>query len=313
MTAPGRPAVYIPSISGGERLRRCVEALSNQTMATEVVIADNGLVKSERDGLEKEFPEATIISFGENLGFGRALNRAIRTVGSGPVILVNDDAIARPNFVEEMVKASSRAPMVAGVLTCAEAPDLIDSAGVIIDQALMAFDYLSGNQVDALEGNVAPPLGPTGAAALYDRDFFSAVGGFDERIFLYYEDVDLALRMKMAGGTCVLAPEARAEHQFSATLGATSGRKHRVTGWSRGYMLRRYQVIRGPSSLAEVLLRDIPVCLGQLLMRRTTAGITGRLRGYRAAAGLDPRSLPPGCAIEMSAWAALKLRLGRAG
>ena len=58
-------------------------------------------------------------------------------------------------------------------------PTRIDSAGVIVDQTLMAFDYLSGAQVESLDSAPAP-LGPTGGAALYCREAFEAVGGFDE-------------------------------------------------------------------------------------------------------------------------------------
>ena len=312
MTGGGTPTVFIPSLDGGQRLLRCLEALSFQSTRTEVVVADNGLTSAELSRLADRFPEVEVMTLGGNLGFGRALNRTITEFGSGPIILLNDDTIAQPDFVEKMVEAGREAPMVAGVLTRPEAPGLIDSAGVIVDQTLMAFDYMSGLRVEDLDGK-QPPVGPTGGAALFDRDLFLAVGGFDEEMFLYYEDVDLALRMRAAGADCALAINARAEHAFSATLGATSREKTRMTGWSRGYLLRRYRIIMGTSSLTEVLLREIPICFGQLLSRRTITGITGRIKGYRAAKGLPPRSVPPGSTIEMSYRKALGLRRARAG
>ena len=110
---------------------------------------------------------------------------------------------------------------------------------------------------------------------------FEAVGGFDERIFLYYEDLDLALRMAAAGARCRLAPEARALHAYSASLGAGSGEKYARTGWSRGYMLRRYGVMSRPRDAARVLATEGAICAGQLLMDRTAAGLRGRLRGWR--------------------------------
>jgi GT2 family glycosyltransferase len=173
-------------------------------------------------------------------------------------------------------------------------PGSIDSAGVVADRTLMGFDYLHGEPV-AAAASAAAPLGPTGGAALYRREAFEAVGGFDERIFLYYEDLDLALRLAARGGVCQLAPEARALHAYSASLGAASGAKYARTGWSRGYMLRRYGVMRDPRMALRALACEGAICAGQLLRDHTSEGIRGRVRGFRAGADLarrDPTGAP---------------------
>ena len=66
--------------------------------------------------------------------------------------------------------------------------------------------------LDVLDEGVPDPLGPSGGAAAYDREAFLRLGGFDERIFAYFEDVDLALRLRKAGWSCRLAPAARGTH-----------------------------------------------------------------------------------------------------
>ena len=191
-------------------------------------------------------------------------------------------------------------------------PGLIDSAGVVADRTLMGFDYLHGEPVEVAAG--APdPLGPTGGAALYDRAAFEAVGGFDERIFLYYEDLDLALRMRAAGARCRLAPEARALHAYSASLGAGSGEKFARTGWSRGYMLRRYGVMSRPRDAARVLATEGAISAGQLLMDRTTKGLRGRLRGWREGGGADARELDRSALLDIGVREALALRRRRRG
>lgn len=311
MSAP-TPCVYIPTLSGGEKLRRCLESLERQTLEPQVVVADNG----EGDGslalLSERFPQVTRIGFGRNLGFGNALNRAIREVGDGPIVLLNDDAVAEPQLIERLAEAAKSAEMVAAVLLREREPGRIDSAGVVVDQTLMAFDYLCGEPVSAAEG-AADPLGPTGGAALYGRDAFNAVGGFDERIFLYYEDVDLALRLRAAGARCRLSPQARAVHGYSLTLGARSGRKYAMTGWSRGYLLRRYSVMSRPSPALQALAREAAICAGQLVRDRTLAGAKGRLRGWRAARGLPRRPLPDGAATPLTLRRALTVRSGGHG
>ena len=120
--------------------------------------------------------------------------------------------------------------------------------------------------------------------------------------------------MAAAGGRCRLAPEARAVHAYSASLGAASGRQVRATGWSRGYMLRRYGVIAEPRLALRALACEGALCAGQLLRDRTAAGLGGRLRGWRAAAGLERRDAGPRAALlDLSAREALALRRRRRG
>jgi N-acetylglucosaminyl-diphospho-decaprenol L-rhamnosyltransferase len=304
---PSAPTVYIPTLNGGDNLRRCLESLEHQTLVAHVVVADNGEGEGSTALLSERFPAVERVGFGRNLGFGNALNRAIREAGEGPIVLLNDDAVAEPSMIENLVADSGKAEMVAAVLLSERDPEHIDSAGVTVDQTLMAFDYLCGAPAERAE-NAASPLGPTGGAALYDRDAFNAVGGFDERIFLYYEDVDLALRMRAEGARCVLSPRARAIHGYSLTLGARSARKYAMTGWSRGYLLRRYRVMSRPAVALQALGRELVVCAGQLVRDRTLAGARGRLEGWRDGGGLPPRELATDAVTALSLRRALALR-----
>ena len=93
-----------------------------------------------------------------------------------------------------------------------------------------------------LDGDVPNPLGPSGAAAAYLNDAFWEAGGFDERIFAYWEDVDLALSLRTLGYKCALARRAIGTHAHSATLGSGSPRKNYLMGFGRGYVLRKWGV-----------------------------------------------------------------------
>jgi N-acetylglucosaminyl-diphospho-decaprenol L-rhamnosyltransferase len=181
---------------------------------------------------------------------------------------------------------------------------------VIADRTLMGFDYLHGERREVAEGAPAP-LGPTGGAALYSRSAFEAVGGFDERIFLYYEDLDLALRLRARGVSCELAAEARAVHAYSQTLGAGSRAKYSHTGWSRGYMLRRYGVMGRPRDAGRVFFAEGAICLGQLLADRTSRGFVGRLQGWHDAQGLPRCRAPSDGLTEIGLREALALRRRR--
>jgi GT2 family glycosyltransferase len=306
-----RPAVYIPNFNGARWIRRTLRSLGEQSRPVDVVVVDNGSGDGSVELVRTEFAEVTLIELGRNLGFGPALNRAVAERPADPLILLNNDVECEPRFLEALLDGLGEGVQsVAGVLVSEREPELIDSAGVVADETLMGFDHLHGEPLAAAR-DADPPLGPTGGAALYRRDAFEAVGGFDERIFLYYEDLDLALRLAAGGAGCRLAAEARALHAYSASLGAASGRKYARTGWSRGYMLRRYGMMSSPRLALRALASETAICAGQLLRDRTARGLEGRLRGWHDAAGLERREVGAAPLLAISAREALALRRRR--
>jgi GT2 family glycosyltransferase len=306
-------AVYIPNFNGEQWLPRTLQSLRGQTEPLEVVVVDNGSSDGSAAAARADFPEVTVMELGENLGFGAALNRAVAAHPADGIVLLNSDVECEPGFCAALLaRLQEGVDMVAAVLLQEREPGLIDSAGVVADHTLMGFDYLHGEPVAAL-AEAADPLGPTGGAALYRRAAWERVGGFDERIFLYYEDLDLALRIAAGGGRCRLAPAARALHAYSPGLGAASGAKYARTGWSRGYMLRRYGVMRDPALALRVFVREATIGAGQALRDRTIAGITGRLRGFRAGGGLPRREVGAAPLLDLSPREALELRRRRRG
>ena len=306
-----RPTIYIPTLRAGERLARTLAALEQQEPRPEVVIADNSDDAAAAALVRERFPWVRVAAFGENLGFGRALNRAVREEPGDPIVFLNDDVTVEPGFVSSLLEALRQdVHMVAAVLLREREPERIDSAGVIADRTLLGFDYLNGEPLEALDG-AADPLGPRWGAALHRRRAFEAVGGFDERIFLYYEDLDLALRLRQAGSRCRLAPAARGLHAYSETMGARTARKYEMTGWSRGYLLRVYGFAGRPGLLARALAVEAAICAGQLASQRTLRGLRGRLSGWRDARDVPHRAPPTDGLSEMSLAEALALRRRR--
>jgi N-acetylglucosaminyl-diphospho-decaprenol L-rhamnosyltransferase len=275
--------VVLPSLNGA-RTHEALGSLAAQTAPHETIVVDNASPDHEVSAACEEFDFVRAIRPGENLGFSRAVNLAAAEATGEALILVNDDARYDSDFVERLVAGlNPEAGVVAaaGVLRSGRDERRIDTAGIEIDRTLLAFDYLHGRPLDVLADGIPDPFGPTGAAAAYEREAFVRLGGFDERIFAYFEDVDLALRLRRAGWTCGLAPAARGTHDHATTLGAGSARKNYLMGFARGYLLRKWGVInlrRGPA----VFAREAIVCLGQALVDRNVGGVRGRRAGWRA-------------------------------
>jgi N-acetylglucosaminyl-diphospho-decaprenol L-rhamnosyltransferase len=305
------PTIYIPTLRAGERLAKTLAALEIQEPRPEVVLADNSDDGAGGRLARERFPWVRAAEFGENLGFGKALNRAVREQPGDLIVFLNDDVTVEPGFTAALKEALEPGiDMVAAVLLSERDPSRIDSAGVIADRTLLGFDYLNGEPVSTLE-DAADPLGPTGGAALFRRAAFEAVGGFDERMFLYYEDLDLAIRLRQRGSRCRLAAGARGIHAYSETMGARSASKYEMTGWSRGYMLRAYGYGSRPSQLSRALAVEAAICAGQLVSARTLRGLRGRVLGWRAGREAPRRQVPDDDLLEISAREALALRRRR--
>jgi GT2 family glycosyltransferase len=280
---PRRPAVVIPTTSGADRLPAVLDSLLSQTLEHDVIVVDNGSSDGTTELVRERYSDVRIVSLERNAGFGTAVNRGVASCTAPVIVLVNDDAVCAPGFVEalcERVDPSSGGVMAAGVLLDGRDPNRIDSAGVMFDRTLLAFDYLHGRETATLCNSTPAPLGPTGGAAAFERTVFEAVGGFDERYFAYLEDVDLAARILCRGGRCVFAPDAHAVHHHSATLGAGTREKARLMGWSRGYTLAKYRLHRRPGAFARAALAELTLTSGQLVYDRTTVGIRARAQGF---------------------------------
>jgi len=265
---------------------KLLESLGDQLDGVEVLVVDNASPGAAMEGFRAIFPEVKVIRLERNTGYSRAVNLGAREATGSALVLVNDDCVCDAGFLNAMVAGldpASGVTMVAGVMREAGDASRIDTAGMVIGPTLLAFDYLNGEPVSRLDEGVHDPVGPSGAAAAFDRDAFLSVGGFDENLFAYLEDVDLVLRMRTEGGRCVLAPGARGTHEHSATLGSGSRRKNYLMGFGRGYLLRRWGVLSSPRRLAQAAFEDATICLGQAIIDRNVEGIRGRWQGLRAA------------------------------
>jgi GT2 family glycosyltransferase len=259
----------------------------------ETILVDNGTGAPELERATEGLDGASVLRLDRNEGYGRAVNRAARKAQGEALVLLNDDSVVDPGYVERILAVldpRAGVVMAAGVMRDAGAPGVIETAGIEIDRTLLAYDYLNGEPLEVLAGPVADPVGPSGAAAAFSRDAFIEAGGFDEALFAYLEDVDLVLRVRRAGGRCRLAKDARGIHQHSATLGPGSARKDYLAGYGRGYLLRKWGVLV-PRRMPAVAVRELGQALVQSAIDRNLGPIRGRLNGLRA--GRPSEAYPP--------------------
>jgi len=304
--------VVVPTYNGWELTRTCLEHLQRQTVPHSVIVADNASTDRTPERLRRSFSDARVVELAANRGFAVACNRGVEAGHGDVVVLVNNDVECPPDFLERLVapiREHPRLGSVAAVLMQADGRT-IDSVGLTADRTLAGFPRLRGHS-PAEAHSVAPVLaGPAGAAGAYRRVAWEQVGGLDERVFGYGEDLELALRLRAAGWQTALAREAVAVHLGSASFRHRSPFQRYHGGFARGYFLRRYGVLRS-SAVVRAILTEAIVVVGDALLSRDLAAMRGRIAGWRAAAGLDRRPAPPRDATDRELTLGESLRLRR--
>jgi N-acetylglucosaminyl-diphospho-decaprenol L-rhamnosyltransferase len=285
--------VVIP-IFGGRRLtERCLLALSEQTLSHRVIVVDNASPDDSAAVLRERFPDIELLALPANRGYAAACNAGIAGGDGEAVVLLNNDVVMPPRFLERLLAPMDADTHVGSVAAVLLQPDesIIDSAGLAADPTLAGFPRLQGQHERSSATRHPMLLGPTGAAGAYRRAALTEVGGLDERIFLYQEDLDLALRLCAAGWSSVLAHDARAIHLGSATAGRGSAQQRRHAAAARGYLLRRYGIMQSRRAL-RTLVTEALVVAGDAARLRDLMALRGRLAGWRAARRITRRERP---------------------
>jgi hypothetical protein len=227
VTAAELTAVVV-SYERPDLLSRCLVSLVSQDgLAFDVIVVDNASSDAGVRALVSRFPTVRWVFNDTNVGFAAACNQALRCTSASRLLTLNNDVELRPGFLRALADAApdgSRIGMVASVLLRHDDPARVDSAGFAIDRAGISWERFAGRGVEGVSDWCGAPrlLGPVGGAALYRRDMLDDVGGFDEGLHMYHEDLDLAWRARNAGWECGLAVGARVLHHHSATVGRES-------------------------------------------------------------------------------------------
>jgi N-acetylglucosaminyl-diphospho-decaprenol L-rhamnosyltransferase len=272
------------------RVLGCLERLAEQEIEHRTWVVDNASGDDTVRLVRDRFPDVSVLELERNVGFGAAVNAGARAGDGDVLVLVNDDVELERGALAALLEPleAERVGMVAGLSTI-PGTDLVDGFGIELDVTLAAYNRLRHRRPDDVPGAL---LGPSGGLAAYRRRAFEEVGGFDERLFAYGEDVDLALRLRLAAWEAAAEPTARGVHLGGASFGVDSPRQRFLAGFARAFLLRRYGVLRGRHAIRALLVEALVVAAG-LVRGRTLAHVRGRSAGWRAARG-ERLPVPPG-------------------
>jgi GT2 family glycosyltransferase len=219
--------VIVVNFNGKKVLGHCLESLKNQTFHNfKTIVVDNSSHDGSIDEIKENFPKVEVIKLKENIGFSAANNYAIKQSKDFEwVALLNPDAIADPNWLLNLHDAAYKNPeysFFGSHLRKQDSLNHLDGTGDIYHLSGLAWRRDHGIPESEISRSVGEIFSPCAAAAMYRRNIFLEVGGFDERFFCYFEDVDLAFRLNLAGHRCLYVPNAKVKHLGSAITGRRS-------------------------------------------------------------------------------------------
>lgn len=213
----GSITAVICNYNGEAYLSRCVEALRRQDRPLdEIVVVDNASTDGSLELLAREFPDVRVVHAGGNLGAAEGRNVALREARGEWVLLVDNDAMLDPDVLgklESAALADPKAVVLQPRSVFASEPERVHYDGGEFHYAgLFALRNFYTLRTEAVgEGTVEVP-GAVSVALLCRRELLIELGGFDERYFILFEDLDLSYRLRLAGHRILSVEDAICHH-----------------------------------------------------------------------------------------------------
>ena len=232
----GSVTAIIVTFDSAHALPECLGAL--QADGVPALVVDNA--STDETVAIAEGQGATVIRNARNEGYGRANNIGVRAADSEFALIVNPDCVVDRGAVAALVDAARRYPDAALF-----APQIVEPSGRVFYQprSLLATSLTNpGGKLVLPEGEACAPFF-SGACFLIRRDVFLRLGGFDQNIFLFYEDDDLCRRIADSGAALIYVPQALVRHGRGRSSGEKPGRifaSRWHQAWSRAYVSRKY-------------------------------------------------------------------------
>ncbi|HEV2565458.1 MAG TPA: glycosyltransferase family 2 protein [Microvirga sp.] len=274
----------VVTFDSAHALPECLGALAADGVP--VIVVDNA--STDDTVAVAEGQGARVVRNARNLGYGRANNIGARAADTEFALIVNPDCAVDKGAVAALVDAARRYPEAAFF-----APQIVEPDGRVFYQprSLLATSLTNpGGALVLPEGEACAPFF-SGACFLIRRDLFLKLGGFDENIFLFYEDDDLCRRIADSGSALIYVPQAVVRHGRGRSSGDRPGRifaSRWHQAWSRAYVSRKYGLPNpAPGMLAINALKAAGASLTfrRKLIERyagSAAGAWAAMRGRKA-------------------------------
>ena len=226
--------VVIVTYRQGEAVRPALDALARELHdGDELIVVDNASGDETLEVVRDAAPGARVIESETNDGFPAACNRGAAQAQGELLVFLNPDAVVAEGWREAIA-----APLADGsgwaawqALVTAERGQLVNTRGGVVHFTGIAWAGGAGEPVAKADSYPEPGF-CSGACLAIPREEFERLGGFASEFFLYHEDVDLSLRVRLAGGALGVAAGARADHMYEFEKGPAKWRYLERNRWA---------------------------------------------------------------------------------
>ncbi len=237
MAEKAKVTIVIPHYNGKKILSDCLRSLQKNTYkAFKVLLIDNGSTDGSQDMVRSEFPWVELIQNEENKGYAGACNQGIEMADTEYVLLLNNDTVAPPNFLEEMVKtleSDRQAAMVQPKILSIQDHQFFDySGGAGGEMDILGYPFARGRIFDTVEKDkgqydrlTAQVFWTSGCALLLRKSVVEQIGALDEDFFAHQEEIDLNWRAQLLGYRNLVALQTYIYHYSGYTLRKDNQRK----------------------------------------------------------------------------------------
>jgi len=207
-------SVIIANYNGKTLLEKCLESLFKVNYDNfEVILVDNNSTDETVDFITKNYPSIILIKLDSNKGFAEPNNIGAKIAKGEHLLLLNNDTVVTYNFISEMIKVLEHDKTIGICQSLLLKPDgSLDSSGDFIDK--LGVVYNSKTKTD----EIREISSARGASMLIHKELFEKLGGFDEKFFVSFEDVDLGWRTWILGYRVFLAPKSIVYHLGGTTI-----------------------------------------------------------------------------------------------
>jgi GT2 family glycosyltransferase len=298
-------AVIVVSTNEAHWLSPCLSSVfaHAEGITVDVVVVDNESVDGTRELVESEFPRARVVS-SRNFGFGHANNRGFATTSSRYVLFLNPDTEILNGTFAQLIADLDRRPEIGliGVRQLAANGEIFPTIRRFPTLSRYVFEafaserfpiragWLGERELDmTLYDQDIPCDWTSGSFMLARREALDSAGGFDERFFIFSEEVDLCLRIRQAGWEIRHVPTMTILHHFNKV--GVSARMVAQDAFSRQqYLYKHFPPAKRLACLSALYLRN---ALRALPVGRDREHVAARRKAAREAIRVLRHTSPP--------------------